>query len=321
VGVTEPQILSKKQLTAEIKKLCFNAGFTKVGIAKAEELKEERFFFEKWLSLGMNGTMQWINNSAEKRLDPRKIKENTISIISLAYNYDTPVLHSDEPDIPKISRYAWGKRDYHKVLKKKTKQLCKDIEAIYPGIETRAYSDDGPLMDKAWAVRSGIGWMGKNTNILNEEIGSFFFLSDILINVELEYDKPVSDLCKSCTLCLDACPTGALYDEYKIDANKCISYQTIENRGEIPDEINLNGWIFGCDVCQDVCPYNHKGVFTNDDNFYPRADVINKTYDEQLSLNEEEFNTIFEGTPIRRTKYAGWIRNLKKAKEEFSNKY
>lgn len=305
-------------LTAAIKKICLDEGFAKVGIAKAEPLSGEEPYFKKWLADGMNGTMAWMNNSVDKRLDPLKIKEDTKSIISLAYIYDTPVLHSEDPDIPKISRYAWGKRDYHKVIKKKLKAVCKHIEELSPGIETRPYVDDGPVMDKAWAVRSGIGWMGKHTNVINPEIGSFFFLSEILINADLDYDEPIEDLCRKCTLCINACPTGAIYDEYKLDANLCISYQTIENRGNIPDEIDLNGWVFGCDICQDVCPYNGRKVFTEDDNFFPRPGVINKTYDEQLSLNEEEFNTIFEGTPVRRTKYTGWMRNLTKAKQEIS---
>jgi epoxyqueuosine reductase len=306
-------------LTDSIKRICLDEGFSKVGIAKAEALTNEEPYFKKWLADGMNATMAWINNSIEKRLDPLIIKENTKSIISLAYIYDTPVLHSENKNIPKISRYAWGKRDYHKVIKKKLKTVCKAIEELSTGIESRSYVDDGPVMDKAWAVRSGIGWMGKHTNVINPEIGSFFFLSEILINAELDYDRPIEDLCKKCTLCINACPTGAIYNEYKLDANLCISYQTIENKGEIPGGIDLEGWIFGCDICQDVCPYNARKVFTEDDNFFPRNDVINKTYDEQLSLTEEEFNTIFEGTPVRRTKFSGWTRNLTKAKQEISH--
>ncbi|MCB0720872.1 MAG: tRNA epoxyqueuosine(34) reductase QueG [Ignavibacteriae bacterium] len=307
---------SKKELTITIKNICANEGFSKVGIAKAEKLTEEEPYFKKWLTKEMNGDMKWMNNSFEKRLDPRRIDENIRSVISLAYLYDTPVLHSNDTNIPKISRYAWGKRDYHKVLKKKLKSVCRSIEELSPEIKTWSYVDDGPVMDKAWAVRSGIGWMGKHTNVINPDIGSFFFLCDIFLNFELEYDEPIGDLCKNCTLCINACPTGAIYDEYKLDANLCISYQTIENRNGIPDDISLEGWIFGCDICQDVCPYNGRKVFTNDDNFYPRIDVINKTFDEQLGMTEEEFNTIFEGTPIRRTKYSGWMRNLKKAKQK-----
>lgn len=177
MGLSGTEILSKKELTTEIKRLSLEEGFVRVGIARAEELRSEKSYLERWLADGMNADMLWMNNSVEKRLDPRRIKENTLSIVSLAYIYDTPVLHSVDKNIPKISRYAWGKRDYHKVIKKKLKQLCKDIEALSPGMETRPYVDDGPVMDKAWAVRSGIGWMGKHTNIIDPELGSFFFLA------------------------------------------------------------------------------------------------------------------------------------------------
>lgn len=316
--MVDMEILSRKDLTENIKGICYDAGFAKVGISKAEKLKSEEKYFRSWLDEGMNADMLWMSNSIEKRLDPREINEDTRSIISLAYIYDTPVLHSEDENIPKISRYAWGKRDYHKVIKKKLKEVCRAMEVLSAGLETKYYVDDGPMMDKAWAVRAGIGWMGKHTNVINPDIGSYFFLSEILINTELDYDEPIEDLCGKCTLCINACPTGAIYDEYKLDANLCISYQTIENRGDIPGEIDLNGWIFGCDICQDVCPYNGKKVFTEDDNFYPRPDVINKTYNEQLELTEDEFNRVFEGTPIRRTKYSGWVRNLKKAKHEVS---
>jgi epoxyqueuosine reductase len=168
-------------------------------------------------------------------------------------------------------------------------------------------------MEKHWAVKSGVGWMGKHTNVIDPETGSFFFLSEILINAELEYDEPIKDLCGTCKICISACPTGAIYEPYKLDANLCISYQTIENKNEIPDYIDLNGWIFGCDICQDVCPYNKRKFFTEDKNFYPKKNIFNKTYEELLNLSEEEFNKEFEGTPVRRTKYTGWRRNLLKS--------
>lgn len=306
----------KEVLTNIIKQKCFDAGFIKTGIAKAEELKGEGMYLKEWLTEKRNADMKWMNSSYEKRINPDLVMKDVKSVISLAYLYDTPVAHSEDINIPKISRYAWGERDYHKVTKKKLKPLCEEIEKLCDGIKTKYYVDDGPVMDKAWAVRSGIGWMGKHTNVINPETGSFFFLATILINIELDYDKPVDDLCKSCTLCISACPTGAIYDEYKLDSNLCISYQTIENRNEIPDEINLNGWIFGCDICQDVCPYNSKNIFTDEINFFPKKANLDKTYDELLEYSEDEFNKTFEGTPVRRTKYKGWIRNLKKAKNE-----
>ena len=305
-----------ENLSNIIKQKCLEAGFIKTGISKAEELKIEGLHLKEWLDEIKNADMNWMNNSFEKRINPDLVLNDVKSVISLAYLYDTPVAHSENKNIPKISRYAWGERDYHKVLKKKLKLICKEIEEISEDIKTKYYVDDGPVMDKVWAVRSGVGWMGKNTNVIDPEFGSFFFLATILINIELEYDKPIEDLCKSCSLCVSACPTGAIYDEYKVDANLCISYQTIENRNEIPDEINLDSWIFGCDICQDVCPFNANKFFTTDANFFPKENIINKTYDELLKINEEEFNKTFEGTPIRRTKYKGWIRNLKRAQSK-----
>ncbi|HMS64565.1 MAG TPA: tRNA epoxyqueuosine(34) reductase QueG [Ignavibacteria bacterium] len=306
----------ENKISELIKRKCFEAGFIKVGFAKAEELKRESAFLKDWLDEKRNADMNWMANNFERRTDPSNIMEDVISVISLAYLYDTPVAHSENRNIPKISRYAWGERDYHKIIKKKLKILCKEIEALSDNIQTRVYVDDGPMMDKAWAVRSGIGWMGKNTNVINSETGSFFFLAEILINIELEFDKPAEDLCKSCRLCIDACPTGAIYDEYKLDANLCISYQTIENRNEIPSEIDLNGWIFGCDICQDVCPFNDNKFFTNDINFYPKKEILNKNIDELMKMNEAEFNITFEGTPVRRTKFSGWKRNLIKFKSK-----
>lgn len=308
--------MNKTRLGEIIKSKCIEAGFFKVGFTRAEKTYSEALYLREWLDEKRNADMQWMANNFEKRTDPSEIMEDIRSVISLAYLYDTPVAHSENRNIPKISRYAWGERDYHKIIKKKLKNLCNVINSLSPEIKTRAYVDDGPVMDKAWAVRSGIGWMGKNTNVIDPDTGSFFFLAEILINAELDYDTQVEDHCKSCNLCINACPTGALYEEYKLDANLCISYQTIENRNNIPDEINLNGWIFGCDICQDVCPFNGKNKFTTDINFLPKSQIKNKTYDELLNLSEDEFNKIYEGTPVRRTKYNGWKRNLIKAKKD-----
>lgn len=310
-----------KGLTEAIKEKCVEAGFIKVGFAEASELKFEKMYLREWLDENRNAGMKWMDDSFEKRINPKLVFENAKSIISLAYLYDTPIAHSENQDIPKISRYAWGEGDYHKVIKKRLKVLCAAIEALSPEIQTRYYVDDGPVMDKVWAGKAGIGWLSKNTNIINQDFGSFFFLASILINIELEYNAPVDDLCKSCSLCVDACPTGALYDEYKLDANLCISYHTIENREElIPDKINLNGWIFGCDICQDVCPYNNRKTFTEDINFYPRKDSLYKTYNQLLQMTEDDFNKTFESTPVKRAKYKGWKRNLLRYKKDITVK-
>ncbi len=307
-------------LTEAIKKQCLEAGFIKVGFAEAAELKFEKKYLREWLDENRNAEMKWMNDSFEKRINPKLIFENVKSVISLAYLYDTPVAHSDDHDVPKISRYAWGEGDYHRVIKKRLKILCPAIESLSPGIKTRYYIDDGPVMDKVWALKAGIGWLSKNTNIVDQDIGSFFFLASIFTNIELAYDTPVNDLCKSCSLCVEACPTGALFEEYKLDANLCISYHTIENRQEIPNEINLNGWIFGCDICQDVCPYNSRKTFTEDVNFYPRKDFLHKTYDELLQMTEDDFNGSFKSTPVKRTKYNGWKRNIIKFQNDIKMK-
>jgi len=304
----------KSRLTAFIKTKCIEHGFYKAGISAAEKLNNEEHYLKQWLNENRNADMKWIDRSFEKRINPELVMNDVKSIISLMYIYDTPVSHPESRDIPKISRYAWGERDYHKILKKKLKNICGEIENFSQGLKTKFYVDDGPVMEKVWAAKSGIGWIGKNTNLINSEAGSFFFLSEIYINAELDYDKPVEDLCKSCNLCINACPTGALYEEYKLDANLCISYQTIENRNEIPEEIILDGWIFGCDICQDVCPFNSSKIFTEDLNFYPKKEIFDKKFNELLKMTEEDFNKTFEGTPVRRTKYSGWRRNLFKAK-------
>ncbi|MCE1165159.1 MAG: tRNA epoxyqueuosine(34) reductase QueG [Bacteroidetes bacterium] len=296
-------------LSSEIRKICREEGFFKTGFSKIEELKKESDYLNQWICEGRNADMNWISNTAGKRGNPRLIMDDAVSMISLAYLYDTPCEHKD--DKPKISRYAWGK-DYHKILKKKLKSACAKIEALEPGIKTRAYVDDGPVLEKSWAVKSGIGWQGKHTNIIEPEYGSFFFICEILVNKELDYDRPADDLCGSCSICASACPTGAIYEPYKLDANLCISYQTIENRNEIPSHINTDGWIFGCDICQDVCPYNKKKFFTEDNLFLPNPLHFNKSKEELSSFTEEQFNNIFSGTPVKRTKFTGWKRNLSK---------
>ena len=249
----------KSVLSKRIKEICLREGFYKVGFAKYEKLTDEVDILKNWVDEGRNADMHWIERNYEKRENPDLILNGVKTIISLAFIYDTPFVHDDSN--PKISRYAWGEFDYHKVLKKKLKTICKEIENLEEGVQTKFYVDDGPLMEKVWAVKSGVGWMGKHSNVIDADAGSFFFLSEILINKELDYDKPVDDLCETCRVCVDACPTGAIYEEYKVDADLCISYHTIENRNEIPSYIDLSGWIFGCDVCQDVCPFNKKKVF------------------------------------------------------------
>jgi len=330
----------KNQISAKAKEL----GFTKCGFAKYEVLEDESARLRKWLDSGMQADMAWIEKGFEKRKDLRLIMPEAKSVISLAFSYYTPFEHDESK--PKISRYAWGK-DYHKLLKPKLKELCEFIatppQPSPKGRESksnlpiicRAYVDDGPVMDKAWAVKAGIGWMGKHTNVINPDFGSWFFISEIISNLEFEtYDTPIEDMCGECSLCISACPTGAIVSEYVVDSNKCISYQTIENRGEIPPEIELDGWIFGCDVCQDVCPYNSPRYnhVTEEKGFWPKEltsppspllkgeggnppevtkhPIINLNIEELSSFTEEQFVEIFADSPVKRTKFKGWNRNL-----------
>ena len=304
-------MLADNYIKKSISEKAYELGFVKVGFARAEILENESEKLQEWLDKGYDADMSWIKKGFGKRRNIKLIMEDAKTVISLAYNYYTPFKHNE--NLPKISRYAWGK-DYHKLLKGKLKELSGFIEQlqnIATGI--KYYVDDGPVMDKAWAVRAGVGWTGKHTNVINPEYGSWIFLSEIITNLELEtYDEPLEDLCGECTLCIDACPTGAIIAEYKLDSNLCISYQTIENRGEIPESLELHGWVYGCDVCQDVCPFNKNDKPTIDTNYYPKREVYSKTSPELKGISEQQFQELFRDSPVKRTKYTGWVRNLTK---------
>lgn len=298
------------KLTSFIKSLAKEYGFIKCGIAPAGELNFELDYLKHWTESNYSAGMFWLGKSVEKRTNPSLILENVKSIISLAYLYDTQEPHPWNKNIAKISRYAWGSIDYHKMLKKKLKEMANKIKGADNQINLKYYVDDGPVMEKVWAVRAGIGWMGKNTNVIEPEIGSFFFLSEILIDKELLYDQPIEDMCETCNICINACPTGALFEEYKLDASLCISYLTIENRGEIPEHIELDGWVFGCDVCQEVCPYNKHQFVTNELGFLPDKKIYDKSFEKLLQIRKEEFEKEFASSPIKRAKYEGFKRNI-----------
>ena len=302
---------TKSQLTVQIKKQALDMGFHKVGIAAAKPLIRSTYL-EEWLKLNRHGTMTWMENYLEKRMDVTKLYPKAKTVIAVAHNYYTHHQHSNNPKIGKISRYAWGK-DYHKVIKKKLKHLLKDIQTLDGSIEGRIFVDTAPIQDKLWAQEGGIGWQGKNTNIITREMGSWIFLGEIVINKELAYDQPAIDYCGSCSACIDACPTKAL-EAYKLDATRCLSYLTIEHRDKpIPDEVKskMNNWVFGCDICQDVCPWNRFAVETNEDNYQPVLGNVAPDLDELNRLSEDAFKKRFNKSPVYRAKYKNFMRNVR----------
>ncbi len=298
--------------TEKIKSKALEVGFTKVGIARAEPLDEEAKHLQEWLSRGYHATMEWMTRNFEKRADPRNIVPKAKSVICVAMNYYTPAQHSNEPGVGKISRYAWGD-DYHDIVTERLKKLWVWMQGEFPGVEGRYYVDTGPMMDKVWAQRAGIGWIAKHTNVITQDVGSWVFLGELITTLELEYDEPATDHCGTCLLCIEACPTGAIVEPYVVDSSKCLSYLTIEHRGEIDGEVadQFANWIYGCDICQDVCPWNHKfSAEASEDGFKPREWNVAPKLEEWKEMTQEEFSSKFKGSPIKRTKVAGLRRNV-----------
>ena len=296
--------------TRFLKRKANNLGFLSCGISKAVFLEEEATKLENWLNDGKHGKMKYMENHFDMRLDPRKLVPDAKSVISLSYNYFNENLQKDK-DAPKISKYAYG-NDYHKVIKEKLKILFKELQKEFGDINGRVFIDSAPIMEKAWAAKSGLGWIGKNTNLISQKVGSFYFLAEIIVDLEFEYDSPVTDHCGSCTACIDSCPTGALVKPYEIDASKCISYLTIELKDEIPSEFNgkMDNWAFGCDVCQDVCPWNRFSRKHNEPLFNPNQEMMKMGKKEWEELTEETFEVIFKNSAVKRTKYKGLKRNI-----------
>ena len=296
--------------TRFLKRKANNLGFLSCGISKAVFLEEEATKLENWLNEGKHGKMKYMENHFDMRLDPRKLVPDAKSVISLSYNYYNDNLQKDK-DAPKISKYAYG-NDYHKVIKEKLKILFKELQNKFGDINGRVFIDSAPIMEKAWAAKSGLGWIGKNTNLISQKVGSFYFLAEIIVDLEFEYDTPVTDHCGSCTACIDSCPTGALVKPYEIDASKCISYLTIELKDEIPSEFNgkMDNWAFGCDICQDVCPWNRFSRKHNEPLFNPNQEMMKMGKKEWEELTEETFEVIFKNSAVKRTKYKGLKRNI-----------
>ncbi len=286
-------------------------GFDKVGFARAVRLDEEEPRLLQWLSSGYQGTMTWMDRTKEKRADPRLVYKDALSVVSVAVNYYTDAQHGKGGETGKISRYAWGD-DYHDLLSDRLGKLLERIKKISPGADGRVYVDTGPVMEKAWAQRAGIGWVGKHTNLITTDIGSWIFLGEILLNIELEYDQPVTDHCGSCSLCIEACPTGAIVEPYVLDSTKCISYLTIEYHGAVPEELGgkFDNWVFGCDVCQDVCPWNVKFQTPGSvGGFAPRPWNLDPPLGDLSSMTADEFRERYRHSPVKRAKPEGLRRN------------
>lgn len=303
-----------------IKEEARKLGFMFCGISKAEFLEEEAPLLEQWLLNGYHGEMGYMENHFDKRLDPRKLVEGAKSVISFALNYYTDQTQHDS-NAPKISKYAYGV-DYHFVIKEKLQQLLEVIREKVGEVQGRAFVDSAPVLDKAWAKRAGFGWIGKNANLLNKKTGSFFFLAELIVDLELEYDiEATTDHCGTCTRCIDACPTDAIVGPYVVDGSRCISYLTIELKNEIPSEFQgkMDNWMFGCDVCQDVCPWNKFSIITTESAFQPQPKLLAMDEMNWQEITEETFKVVFKNSPVKRTKLAGLKRNISFLKTDSSN--
>ena len=285
-------------------------GFTSVGISKAQHLDEEALRLEAWLKQDMHGEMAYMEGHFDKRLDPRKLLPGTKTVVSLLFNYHNPTPPSD-PEAPRIAQYALGE-DYHFVLKWKLKELLKWMKRDWGNVSGRVFVDSAPILERAWAAKSGLGWIGKNSLLLNKHHGSYFFLAEMLLDIDIEPDVPVTDHCGSCTRCIDACPTDAIVKPYVVDGSKCISYFTIELRGAIPEPVqgHMEDWMFGCDICQEVCPWNRHATPTTEPRFSPHPRLLDMTKADWLDLTEEVFRDVFKDSAVKRTGLAGLTRNI-----------
>lgn len=302
-------MIQKSKYSLAIKAEAKRLGFLSCGISKAEFLEEEAPRFEAWLKAERNGKMGYMENHFDKRLDPRLLVPGAKSMISVLLNY-----YSEEQqpeDAPKVSKYAYG-ADYHFVIKDKLKELFKFIHQEIGEVNGRVFVDSAPVMDRAWAEKSGLGWIGKNTNLISQKVGSYFFIAEMILDLDLEYDLPTSDHCGTCTACIDACPTDAIVAPYQLDATKCISYLTIELKDQLPTYFQgkTDNWAFGCDVCQDVCPWNRFSKQHNEPLFNTKPEILNYSKKDWEELTSETFNMIFKNSAISRTKYEGLKRNI-----------
>ena len=300
-----------REKTKLVKRKCFDLGFSHVGISKSVFLEKEARRLEEWLSNDFNGKMSYMENHFDKRTDPGKLVDGAKSVISVLFNYHNPTKQLDD-NAPKISQYAYGK-DYHFVIKNKLKELQLFLTKKFGEINCRGFVDSAPVMDKVWAEKSGLGWIGKHSNLINKEMGSYFFIAELIVDIDLEQDIPINDYCGTCTKCIDACPTEAIVQPYVVDGSKCISYLTIELKDHIlPNEFKgkMDSWMFGCDICQDVCPWNRFASAHSEPQFNPHPDLLKLTKKEWNELSEETYQNLFRKSAVKRTKFSGLKRNI-----------
>lgn len=302
--------MDKVKQSALIKTEAKRLGFLSCGISKAQFLEEEAPRLEKWLKNNAHGEMRYMENHFDKRLDPTKLVEGSKSVVSLLLNYFPSEIQN--PDSYQLSKYAYG-TDYHFVIKDKLKQLLAFIKDEIGDVHGRAFVDSAPVLDKAWAAKSGLGWIGKHSNLLTQQIGSFYFIAELIIDLELDYDHATTDHCGTCTACIDACPTEAITEPYVVDGSKCISYFTIELKENIPSEFKgqFDDWMFGCDVCQDVCPWNRFSKPHNEPLFNPHPEVLSMTKKDWEEITKDTFNKVFKNSAVKRTKFEGLTRNIR----------
>lgn len=302
-----------RKRTQRVREEAMRLGFDGCGFARAGRLETEERRLEEWLNQGRHGTMDWMENHFDKRVDPTRLVPGSRSVVSVIGSYWHPSHRQmqDPSHTPKIAKYALG-RDYHKVYRKKLKQLFSFTEELVGGLEGRVFVDSAPVLDKAWAVRCGLGWMGKNSNILNRGIGSWFFIGEMIVDADFRYSTVATDHCGSCTRCIDACPTNAIYEPYRVDATRCISYLTIELKEQIPEEHRkkTGDWIYGCDICQDVCPWNTDPAPAQMEDLHPREKVTEKDLHFWKQLEEEQYDDLFRGSAIRRAKFKKFTSNV-----------
>lgn len=303
-------INSKEKYSKFIKEEAKRLGFLSCGISKAGFLEQEAPRLESWLKNNHNGQMAYMENHFDKRLNPTLLVDDGKSVVSLLLNYYPESFQNDETF--KISKYAYG-QDYHFVIKDKLKEFLHSIQENIGEVSGRAFVDSAPVLDKAWAAKSGLGWIGKNSNLITQKVGSFYFIAELIIDLELEYDHAVTDHCGTCTACLDACPTQAIVAPYIVDGSKCISYYTIELKENLPYEMKgkFDEWMFGCDTCQDVCPWNRFSKPHSEPLFNPNPELLSFTKKDWLEITEETFKLVFKNSPVKRTKFDGLKRNIK----------